>query len=68
VKANDPDNDPVYFTLKSGPKGMEMDKTTGLIQWKIRKEDKGNHSVEIEVFDDAGVKSIQKYDFTLDVK
>ena len=68
VKANDPDNDPMTFTLKSGPKGMEMDKKTGLIKWEIRKEDKGNHSVEIEVSDDAGAKSIQRYTLMIDFK
>jgi hypothetical protein len=68
VKANDPDNDPITFTLKSGPKGMEMDKNTGLIRWEIRREDKGSHSVEIEVFDDAGAKSIQRYMMTVDYK
>ncbi len=68
VRANDPDNDPFTFTLKVGPKGMEMDKKTGLIKWEIRKEDKGNHSVEIEVSDDSGAKSIQRYTLTIDFK
>jgi hypothetical protein len=68
VRADDPDNDPVTFSLKSGPKGMEMDKITGSLKWEIRKEDKGNHSVEIEVSDDAGAKSIQRYTLTIDFK
>jgi hypothetical protein len=68
VRANDPDDDPITFTLKSGPKGMEMDKNTGLIRWEIRREDKGSHSVEIEVSDDAGAKSIQRYMMTVDYK
>lgn len=68
VRANDPDNDPITFSLKSGPKEMEMDKTTGLIKWEIRKEAKGNHSVEIEVSDDAGAKGIQRYTLTIDFK
>jgi hypothetical protein len=68
VKANDPDNDLITFTLRSGPKGMEMDKKTGLIKWGIRKEDMGNHSVEIEVSDDAGAKSIQRYTLTIDFR
>jgi len=68
VKANDPDDDPITFTLKSGPKGMEMDKRTGLIKWEIRKENRGGHSVEIEVSDDAGAKSIQRYTLTIDFK
>jgi hypothetical protein len=68
VKANDQDNDPVQFTLKAGPKGMEIDKNTGLIQWEIRKEDKGTHSFEIEVSDDEGAKSIQQYTLNIDFK
>ena len=68
VKANDPDNDPIAFALRSGPKGMEMDKKTGLIKWEIRKDDKGNHSVEIEVSDDSGAKSIQRYTLTINFR
>jgi hypothetical protein len=68
VRANDPDNDPIIFTLKSGPKGMEMDKNTGLIRWEIRREDKGNHSVEIEVSDNEGARSIQRYTLTVEFR
>jgi Putative Ig domain len=68
VRANDPDNDPVTFALKSGPKGMEMDKNTGLVRWEIKKGDKGSHSVEIESSDDAGAKSTQRYTLTIDFK
>lgn len=68
VKANDPDNDPVTFVLKSGPKGMEIDKNTGLIRWEIRKEDKGAHQVEIEASDNEGAKSNQRYLLTVEFK
>ncbi len=68
VRANDPDNDPIIFTMKSGPKGMEMDKNTGLIRWEIRREDKGSHSVEIEVFDSEGARSIQRYTLTVEFR
>jgi hypothetical protein len=68
VQAKDTDNDPLTFNLKSGPKGMKMDKETGLIRWEIQKTDKGSHSVEIEVSDDAGAKSIQRYTLTIDFK
>ncbi len=68
VKANDPDNDPVTFVLKSGPKGMEIDKNTGLIRWEIRREDKGAHQIEIEVFDNEGAKSSQRYVLTVEFK
>jgi hypothetical protein len=68
VKANDPDDDPIIFTLKSGPKRMEMDKNTGLIRWEIRREDKGSHSVEIEVSDSEGARSIQRYTLTVEFR
>lgn len=68
VKANDPDHDPIIFSLKSGPKGMEIDKNTGLIRWEIRKEDKGTHSIEIEASDNEGAKTIQKYTLIVDFK
>ena len=68
VKVSDPDNDPITFTLKSGPQGMEIDKKTGLIKWEIRKEDKGSHSVEIEVSDAEGAKSKQRYTLGIDFK
>jgi hypothetical protein len=68
VKVNDPDNDPILFTLKSGPKGMEMDKKTGLIRWEIRKEDKGTYPIEIEASDNEGAKSLQRYTVTVEFK
>ncbi len=68
VRANDPDNDPVTFTLKSGPRGMGIDKKTGLIRWKIRKEDKGTYPVEIEVSDSEGARSTQRYTLSIDFK
>lgn len=61
VQANDPDDDPILFTLKSAPKGMEINKETGLIQWKIRQGNQGTQVVEIEASDGEGAKSIQKY-------
>jgi len=68
VKATDPDNDPITFTLKKGPKGMEIDKKTGLIQWNIRKEDQGNHFIEIEASDNEGAKSLQNYTLIVEFK
>ena len=68
VKANDPDNDPVTFVLKSGPKGMEIDQNTGLIRWEIRKEDKGTHQIEIEASDNDGARSTQRYGLTVEFR
>lgn len=68
VKAHDPDQDPLTFTLRSGPKGMAIDKGTGLIQWEIKKEDKGAYPIEIEVSDSEGAKSTQRYTLAIDFK
>ena len=68
VKAIDPDRDPVAFTLKSGPKGMVIDKEKGFIEWEIRRESKGTYPIEIEAEDSEGAKSTQRYTLTVDFK
>lgn len=68
VKAADPDNDPFEFTLKNGPRGMGIDKKTGLIQWNFKKEDQGKHFIEIEVSDNEGAKSLQNYTLIIEFK
>jgi hypothetical protein len=68
VKANDPDGDPMTFTLKSGPKGMGMDPKSGLLQWQVRQEDKGTHSIEIEVSDNEGGRSSQQYSLAIEIR
>jgi hypothetical protein len=68
VKVDDPDDDLIAFALKAHPKGMVIDKTTGVIRWEIGKGDKGNHSIEIEASDSEGALSIQKFSLTVDVK
>lgn len=66
MKAEDPDGDPIIFTLKTGPKGMDIDKDTGLLRWEVRKGDQGTHPIEIEASDRDGAKSFQRY--TLDIQ
>ena len=68
VKVNDPDNDAVTFTLKSGPKGMKINSQSGLIQWDLRQEDKGTFPIEIEASDSDGAKSLQRYTMTVEFK
>jgi len=68
VKADDPDNDPIIFTLRSTPKGMEIDKETGLIRWEVRKGDQGTQSIEIEASDSEGAKSFQRYTLSIEFR
>ena len=68
VKAYDPDNDPIFFALKSAPKGMEIDKETGLVRWAIRGQDRGTHSIEIEASDKEGAKSFQRFVLNVEIR
>jgi len=68
VRADDPDQDPVAFSLSLGPKGMGIDREKGLIRWEIRPEDKGTHSVEVEASDPEGAKSLQRYSLAVEFR
>jgi hypothetical protein len=68
VKANDPDDDPIVFTLRTSPAGMEINKETGFIRWEIRKGVQGTQSIAIEASDSEGAKCIQKYTLSLNAK
>ncbi len=68
VKTDNPDNDPIIFSLKTGPKGMEINGETGLIRWEIRKGDQGTQSIEIEASDSEGAKSFQRYALSVEFR
>jgi hypothetical protein len=68
VTTNHPDNDPIVFTLKTAPKGMEIDRETGLIRWEIRKGDQGTHPIEIEASDGEGAKCFQRYTLSVEFR
>jgi hypothetical protein len=68
VTADDPDNDPIVFTLKAAPKGMEIDKETGLVRWEVRKGDQGAQPVEIQASDSEGAKSFQRYTLSVELR
>ena len=68
VQVNDPDQDPITFTLQQGVRGMTIDTKTGLLRWEIRPEDKGAHTLVIEASDNEGAKSIQRYSLGVDFK
>lgn len=68
VTTNDPDNDPIIFGLKTAPKGMEINKESGLIRWEIRRGDQGTQSIEIEASDGQGAKSFQRYTLSIELR
>jgi len=66
VSAQDPDEDPLRFSLAKAPPGMTIDPTSGLIKWKPdTKRDSGDHEVEVVVEDGDRGRQTQKYTLTL---
>ena len=66
VAAKDPDGDPIIFSLSpSSPQGMTIDPQTGLIQWKIGRDDAGTHTIEIIATDGDEGTCTQKYSLTI---
>ncbi len=65
VKATDPDSDPLTHTLKRAPKGMVIEKSTGLITWKVEEKDAGRHPVSVQVSDGHGGEVLYNFDVTL---
>ncbi|HEX3035408.1 MAG TPA: putative Ig domain-containing protein [Thermodesulfobacteriota bacterium] len=63
VKAEDPDGDPIEFTLKNAPEGMEIEPSTGVIMWDFDEEDIGEHNVQVIASDPEGATATQ--DLTL---
>ncbi len=65
VVAEDPDGDPIMFSLVSAPPGMTMDSSTGMITWQINEQSSGPHPVEIVAQDPEGMKTTQNYTLTI---
>lgn len=65
VTAEDPDGDPITFSLLSAPSGMTIDSNTGVISWPITPEASGNYEVELAAQDPGGLKTTQKYTFSI---
>lgn len=64
--AEDPDGDPITFSLSpSSPQGMTIDPQTGLIQWRIGRNDAGTYTIEIIATDGDEGRCTQKYNLTI---
>ncbi|MDZ4851880.1 MAG: putative Ig domain-containing protein [Pirellulaceae bacterium] len=64
IHANDPNNDPLSYTLTSGPSGMSID-SLGRITWITKTSDAGTQRVKLTVSDDRGAFAIQEYDMVV---
>ncbi|MCX5716925.1 MAG: Ig domain-containing protein [Nitrospirae bacterium] len=65
VKAVDPDNDTLAYSLKTAPAGMTIEKTTGLIQWIVPQAFKGKADVAVVVSDGHGGEAVQSFVFEI---
>ncbi len=67
VVAEDPDGDPLTFSLSSAPRGMMIDSKTGIITWQIKDMPAGIYSVEIIVQDPESRQGTQKFTIPIDM-
>ena len=62
VDATDPDaNDVLAYSLESPPGGMEINASTGLIQWTPAEPQVGGHVISVRVEDPAGLFDTQTF-------
>ena len=65
VKATDPENDTLTYSLKTAPAGMTIEKTTGLIKWDVPTDFKGKAEIAVIVSDNHGGEALQSFVFEL---
>ena len=61
IQGSDPEGDRLTFTLKEAPPGMKIDKDTGAIKWKLKKDVQGEFPVEVSVKDAKGAETLVSY-------
>ena len=66
VKAYDPDQDVLSYSLVEAPENMIIDKSSGVIKWEIKKEDTGKRSVKVKISDGNGGEVIYVLDIDID--
>ncbi len=60
--ATDPENDTLFWSLVSGPRGMEIDQFSGLLTWVPDKHQLTTHTVTLQVADAYGGTDTQTFD------
>ena len=65
AEAQDPDDDPLRYSLPNAPAGMTIDPDTGLVQWTPAAGQAGPHQVSLRVQDPAGASDTQDYTLTV---
>ena len=65
VKATDPDNDTLIYTLREKPDGMTIDSSSGIIKWKVGIENEGVYNITVSIRDDYGGELIVPFTSTI---
>jgi choice-of-anchor C domain-containing protein len=65
VKASDPENDPISYSLPVAPPGMTIHPRLGTIAWIPGYDQLGAHSVVVQASDDQGNSSSQAFEITV---
>lgn len=63
--ANDPDGDPLTFSLQTAPSGMSVDQSSGRISWTPSEEQSGEHAVALSVADSEGASNTQFFNLVV---
>ncbi|MBD2465964.1 DUF642 domain-containing protein, partial [Oscillatoria sp. FACHB-1407] len=61
IAAQDPDGDALTYTLASGPAGMQVNATTGLVSWTPSDGQQGIQAVVVQVSDNRGESTQQAF-------
>ena len=65
VAAEDPDRDPLEFSLDNAPEGMTIDPEAGTISWEAAEDQrKGTYEFQVIVSDPEGAKAMQPITLT----
>ena len=65
VRAVDPDNDPLAYSLEMAPPGMTIDENSGMLTWQMDESLAGEHEVVILVTDPQGAQNVQTFSINL---
>jgi len=65
VMANDPDGDTLTYSLQSGPSGMTINQSTGLVYWNVPREFTGTASFKVSVADGQGGVTTKNFSLTI---
>lgn len=65
AKAEDPDGDPIEFGIRSSPKGMRVNPTSGVVEWRIPEGMVGEQRFTLVVRDNDGGEALMEMAFTI---